>query len=66
MARARPPPSSVASAELADTSNQQVERGLMFVYGKIVFHCWIGAPAGTQLAQLSLIHISEPTRLALI
>eukprot|EP00969_Alexandrium_andersonii_P158432 6999603-Alexandrium_andersonii.AAC.1 len=35
---ARPPPSSVASAELADTFNQQVECGLMLVYDKIAFH----------------------------
>eukprot|EP00969_Alexandrium_andersonii_P142430 6297916-Alexandrium_andersonii.AAC.1 len=36
---AKPPPASVASAELADAFNQQVECDLMLVYDKIVFHC---------------------------
>eukprot|EP00969_Alexandrium_andersonii_P177316 7841146-Alexandrium_andersonii.AAC.1 len=51
---ARPPPSSVASAELADTFNQQVECDLMFFYDKIVFclldRCarWHGACAAAS------------------
>ena len=35
---ARPLPASVASVELADTFNQQVECDLMFVYKYTIFH----------------------------
>jgi hypothetical protein len=34
----RPPPASVASVELADTFNQQVEADLMFVYHYNICH----------------------------
>ena len=34
----RPPPASVASAELADTLNKQVECDLLFVHKHIIFH----------------------------
>ena len=33
-----PPQASVASVELADTFNQQLEADLMFVYHYIIFH----------------------------
>lgn len=36
---AKPLPESVASLEMADTFNQQVEYDLLFIYKFIIFHC---------------------------